>query len=70
MTDSTNTPRSTDPLTCLIETVAHLTEALNLVVQDLPVGSKKNAAVQEITKAYYQLGGVAKATGIMPQALS
>jgi len=54
----------------LIETVAHLTEALNLVVQDLPVGSKKDAAVQEITKAYYQLGGVAKATGIMPQALS
>jgi hypothetical protein len=70
MTDSTNAPRSTDPLTCLIETVAHLTEALNLAVQDLPAGSAKEAAVQEMVKAYYQLGGVAKATGIIPQAVS
>lgn len=70
MTYSDDAQRSDDPLSCLIETVAHMLEALTSVLQDLPAGPSKDSAATEIGKAYRQLGGVVKATDIKPRAFS
>ena len=70
MTEPDYGPRSNDPLTCLIETVGHSIDALNQLIQDLPAGQTKDIATESIAKAFYQMTGVANATGKKPQSFS